>query len=106
MEETILALEKSGMERWRNGDPWGYIEMCTDDLFYVNPACTKPFYNLEDFKKYREPQRGKIRYQVSEFIDPKVVVAGDAAVLTYNYRGASVRLDGKIKHQTFWNTTE
>jgi ketosteroid isomerase-like protein len=105
MEATILALEKSGMERWRKGDPWGYIEMCAEDLLYVSPALTKPFYTLDDFKAYREPQRGKISYEISEFIDPKVVVVGDAALLTYNYNAASVTLHGKVKSQTLWNST-
>ncbi len=106
MEDTILALEKKGMERWRNGDPWGYIEICTEDLCYVSPVLTKPFYNLDDFKVYRAPQKGKIHYQVSEFIQPKVVIAGDGAVLTYNYRSAEIKPDKRIKTQTQWNATE
>ena len=27
MKETILSLEKGAMERWRNGDPWGFVEI-------------------------------------------------------------------------------
>ena len=26
MEEVILSMEKAAMERWRNGDPWGWTE--------------------------------------------------------------------------------
>jgi uncharacterized protein (TIGR02246 family) len=104
--ETILSLEKAAMERWRNGDPWGFVEICADDICYINPGLIKPILNLDEFKKFREPQRGTVHYQISEFIEPKVVLAGDAALLTYNYRSAETNPDGSIKTQTLWNTTE
>jgi hypothetical protein len=49
---------------------------------------------------------GKIFYQKSEFIAPKVVMTGDAALLTYNYRSTVFTADGKISAQTPWNATE
>ena len=32
MEETILSLEKQAMERWRHGDPWGFVEISAEDI--------------------------------------------------------------------------
>ncbi len=31
MEEIIMAMEHSAMERWRNGDPWRWSEI-SDEL--------------------------------------------------------------------------
>jgi ketosteroid isomerase-like protein len=105
MEETILSLEKGAMERWRQGDPWGWAEISSEDIIYVDPGLTKPIVGLEAYKAYLEQTEGKVHYQGSEFIDPQVTVVGDAAVLTYNYR-STVTEAGRITNQTLWNTTE
>lgn len=106
MKETILSLEKSAMERWRNGDPWGWVEISAEDVTYVDPSLTRPILGLEEYKAYLKQVEGKIRYQGSEFIDPKVAIVGDAAVLTYNYRSTTTTPEGRVTNQTLWNTTE
>lgn len=106
MKETILSLEKAAMERWRNGDPWGFVEISAEDLTYVDPGLTTPILGLEEFKAYMKQLEGKIRYQGSEFIDPRVLVAGDAAVLSYNYRSSVITPEGTTTSQTPWNATE
>jgi uncharacterized protein (TIGR02246 family) len=106
MEETILSLEKSAMERWRNGDPWGFVELCAEDMSYVDPVVTRPILGLAEFTAYMKRLEGEIHYQRSEFIDPKVVVVGDAAVLSYNYRSSVLTPEGTIVSQTPWNATE
>jgi uncharacterized protein (TIGR02246 family) len=106
MKETILSLEKSAMERWRNGDPWGFVEISAEDITYVDPGLTAPILGLEQFKAYMKQLEGKIRYQGSEFFDPRIVVAGDAAVLSYNYRSSVITPEGTTKNQTPWNATE
>jgi len=106
MKETILSLEKGAMERWRNGDPCGFVEISAEDMTYVDPGLTKPILGLEEFKPYMKQLEGKIRYQGSEFIAPKVVVVGDAAVLSYNYRSSVLTPEGTIIGQTPWNATE
>lgn len=106
MENTILPLEKSAMERWRSGDPMGFVEISTEDVLYVDPGLTKPVLNLEEYRSLMEQIIGKVNYQISEFIQPKVTVAGDAALLTYNYRSTATNPDGTVKSQNRWNTTE
>ena len=106
MEETILRLEQEAMERWRNGDPWGFVEISAEDIIYVDPGQTKPIIGLDEFRAYMKQAEGKICYQGSEFIDPRVVVAGDAAVLSYNYRSSVITPEGTIASQTPWNATE
>lgn len=106
MENLILSLENSAMERWRSGDPWGFVELSAEDILYVDPGLTRPILDLEAYRAYMEPARGKINYQISEFLQPRVVTAGDAALLSYNYRSTAVKPDGSIEWQNHWNATE
>ncbi len=106
MEETILALEQGAMERWREGDPWGWAEISAEDVTYIDPGLTSPIVGLAEYKAYLKQLEGKIYYQGSEFIEPKVVVVGDAAVLSYNYRSTVIAPDGSVAEQTPWNATE
>jgi len=106
MEDTILSLEKQAMERWRNGDPWGFVELSAEDINYVDPGLASPITGLEQYKSYMQQVQGKIHYQGSEFIDPKIVTVGGAAVLSYNYRSTDLSPDGTVRNQTPWNATE
>ena len=106
MEDTILSLEKAAMERWRNGDPWGFVEISAEDINYVDPGLTKPILGLDEYKAYMKQIEGQVHYQRSEFIDPKVVMVGEAAVLSYNYRSSVLSPQGAVISQTPWNSTE
>ena len=105
-ELTILTLEKQAMERWRNGDPGGFVELSGKDITYIDPGLTSPIVGLEQYTEFMKKIEGKIHYQGSEFIDPKVVVVGDAAVLSYNYRSTGFNEQGEVAFQTPWNVTE
>jgi len=106
MEDTILTLEKQAMERWRNGDPGGFVELSAEDISYVDPGQTRPILGLQEFKAYMWQFEKKVHYQRSEFIDPRVAGIGDAAVLSYNYRSSVLSAEGKVTNQTPWNATE
>jgi len=106
MEDTFLSLEQQAMERWRNGDPWGFVELSAADITYVDPGLAGPITGLEQYRAYMQQVEGKIHYQGSEFIDPKVVTIGDAAVLSYNYRSTELTPEGQVLNQTPWNATE
>jgi ketosteroid isomerase-like protein len=105
-EATILSLEQAAMERWRNGDPWGFVEISAEDICYVDPGLSRPIHGLEEYKAYMRQIEGKIHYQGSEFIDPRVVLVEDAAVLSYNYRSSALTEEGEILSQTPWNASE
>ena len=62
MKKTILSLEKGAMERWRNGDPWGWAEISAEDVTYVDPGLTRPIIGLEEYKAYLKQFEGNIRY--------------------------------------------
>jgi ketosteroid isomerase-like protein len=106
MKKTILSLEQGAIERWRNGDPWGWVEISAGEVICVDPGLTKPILGLEQYKAYLKQFEGKVRYQGSEFIDPQVVIAGDAAVLTYNYLSTTTTPQGVVADRTLWNATE
>jgi len=106
MTNEILSLEKSAMERWRNGDPMGFVELSAEDILYVDVGQTKPIQGLEALRAYMQKLEGMIHYQKSEFIAPKVVISGDAALLTYNYRSSVFSPEGAVISQTPWNATE
>ena len=106
MEETILSLEQAAMERWRNGDPLGWAEISAAEITYVDPGLTQPIFGIEAYKAYLKQIEGSIFTQGSEFIDPKVVVVGDAAVLTYNYRSTVTEPEATAASQILWNATE
>ncbi len=106
MKDKILSLEQGAMERWRRGDPWGWVEISADQVTYIDPNLTKPVIGLEDYKVYLKQAEGNINYQGSEFIDPRVEIIGDAAVLTYNYRSTATAPETGVINQLLWNTTE
>lgn len=106
MKKDILFLEEQAMERWRSGDPQGFVELGAEDISYIDPGLTAPIYGLEKNGAYMQQLEGKIRYQRSEFIEPRVTVSGDAALLTYNYRSSVLSLQGEVVSQTPWNATE
>ncbi len=106
MTHEILQLEKAAMERWRNGDPMGFVELSADDILYVDVGQTRPIQGLEPYRVYMQQLAGQIHYQKSEFIAPRIVVSGDAALLTYNYRSSVLSPEGAVISQTPWNATE
>jgi ketosteroid isomerase-like protein len=106
MEPIILSLEKSAMERWRNGDPMGFVEISAVDISYVDPGLTKPILGIEEYTSYMKQIEGKVHYDRSEFIGSRIVEVDDAALLTYNYRSSVLSPQGTVTSQTPWNSTE
>ncbi len=104
--EQLMALENGAMERWRNGDPMGWAAIAAPEVTYVDPGLTKPIVGIEEYARYLEGLKGKIVYDGSEFIRPKVAAYGDLAVLTYNYRSTTRAADGTNSQGPLWNTTE
>lgn len=106
MENEIFALEQNAMERWRRGDPLGWAEISAEDVIYIDPGLTQPIVGLEAYTAFLRGIVGQIHYQGSEFIEPRLELYGDAAVLSYNYRSTASGPDGMVLRQTPWNTTE
>ena len=98
---TIIRLERAALDRWGKGDPSGFLEICAPEVVYFDPSLDRRIDGLEALKRYYEPLRGKVFFDRFELLNPLVQVAGDAAVLTFNY--VSYGQGGK---QSPWNCTE
>jgi ketosteroid isomerase-like protein len=103
---AIFRLEDGAMEQWRRGNPRRWAEISADEISYVDPGLVAPIVGIEAYRKYVEPFIGKVHYDGSEYVKPRVALYGDLAVLTYNYHSLSKGKDGKPKRNSFWNTTE
>ncbi|MGO9095549.1 MAG: nuclear transport factor 2 family protein [Bryobacteraceae bacterium] len=97
---TILALERSAMDRWGNGDLGGFLEISDPAVTYFDPFQERRVDGLEELTRYYESLRGQVHIDRYEFLDPKVQVCGELAVLTYDFeswnQGAPAR----------WHSTE
>jgi uncharacterized protein (TIGR02246 family) len=101
----LMELENGAMERWRTGDPSGYLELMADEYSYFDPGVERRMDGRDAMAAYFEPIKDKIHYEGSEFLDPAVQTYGDAAVLSYNYVSSGVGEDG-LPWRTPWNVTE
>lgn len=104
--DQIFNLEDSAMEAWRQGNPMRWIEISADDVIYLDPGLTAPIVGKEAYTRYLEPARGKIYYDKSEYVNPKVALYGKTAILTYNYYSLKKNPGGQFERTSFWNTTE
>jgi len=104
--DKIFAIEDSAMEEWRKGNPLKWIEISAEDVIYIDPGLAAPIVGRKAYLDYLTPLKGKILYDGSEYVDPKVVINGDIAVLTYNYHSLNKDKAGRMQRSSFWNTTE
>lgn len=96
----IIAMERAALDRWGNGDPSGFLEICADDVVYFDPSIERRIDGLQQLTAYYEVARGKIRTDRYELLNPHVQLSGDIAVLTFNYVSWT---DDKTSR---WNCTE
>ncbi len=96
----ILALERAALDRWGQGDPSGFLEISAPEVVYFDPFQERRLNGLDELTALYESIRGQVSLDRYELLDPVVQVAGDAAVLTFNYVGYV----GDQVHR--WNCTE
>ena len=96
----IIALESAALERWGNGDPSGFLDICAPDVVYFDPYQEKRIDGLEALTHYYQSIWGMVDFERFELLNPLVQVGGNMAVLTFNF--VSYAGDGKSR----WNCTE
>ena len=104
--DKILKLEDSAMEEWRKGNPMKWIEISADEIIYIDPGLNAPIVGKTAYIQYLDPLKGKIIYDASEYVSPRVALYGNMAVLTYNYHSLKKDKNGRLHRSSFWNTTE
>jgi hypothetical protein len=90
-EQTIIAKEKAALDRWSQGDTYGYIELGADEITYFAEGSDTLIVGFEAFKAANEPLHGKFTIPRYEMIEPRVQLHGDVGVLTFvlnNYNDA------------------
>ena len=97
---TLVAMERSALERWRKGDPDGFLEISSADVSYFDPFTESRLDGLPALRGWYEQIRGKIQIEHFELIEPRVQAAGDVAVLTFRFHSRGS--EGEMQ----WNTTE
>lgn len=102
----ILRLESGAMERWRKGDPYGFLELSAPEVTYFDTKTAARLNGYGELKKEYDKRFGKIHYDVMEFIQPRVQVFDDMAVLFYQFLSTTLNPDGTIQSRTPWNCTE
>ena len=98
--KKIITLEKAALERWDNGDVYGFLKISASDVVYFDPMLNRHLYGLKQLTAYYKPLQGKIHVSNFEMIDPIVQSVDSMAVLNYNlksYKGKLIRR---------WNCTE
>ncbi|MGE5399317.1 MAG: YybH family protein [Ignavibacteriales bacterium] len=98
--EIIINLEKSALERWGKGDPSGFLEISAPEVVYFDPFTEFRIDGLEALKTCYEAIRGQIKADSFRLLNPKVQLADNVGVLTFNYLSTT---DGK---EDRWNCTE
>lgn len=96
----LIALESASLERWGNGDPSGFLEICAPDIVYFDPYQEMRIDGLEDLTEFYKSIWGQVYFDRFELLNPYVQADGKLAVLTFNY----VSYTGD--RTTRWNCTE
>ena len=100
LSAEIIAMEEAALTRWGNGDPSGFLEISAPDVVYFDPYIARRIDGLEALTEYYMGIRGQVRLDRFELVNPQVQVAGDMAVLTFNYVSYKDDQPGR------WNCTE
>ena len=98
--KTIITMESAALERWGNGDPSGFLEICAPDVVYFDPYQEMRIDGVEALTQFYKTIWGKIHIDRFELLNPFVQLGGELAVLTFNY----VSYTGDNERR--WNCTE
>lgn len=101
IDQEIIALERAALDRWCEGDPSGFLEICAPDVTYFDPFLPRRIDGLEALTSYYEQIRGQVSAPQREIVEPRVQHLGSAAILTFRF--VSRDLGGR-EHR--WNCTE
>ncbi|MEW6194914.1 MAG: nuclear transport factor 2 family protein [Bacteroidota bacterium] len=106
ISDKIISMERTALNRWGKGDPWGYLDIFADDVTYYNPFENSRIDGLDAMQKYYGEQAGQIFIDKYEMTNIKVQLYGDIAILSYNLFNFKKQSDGSLKESTRWNSTK
>jgi hypothetical protein len=98
--QTIVAMERQAMDGWRAGNPDEFLKISDPEITFFHSSLGVRLAGLEAVKALYEGYRGRPLFDRYEMVDPKVVVAGSMAVLTYGFTTQNGALTRR------WHATE
>ena len=104
--DAIVALERAALDRWGNGDPYGYLEIMAEDITYFDPMQDRRIDGLDAMRALLAPFTGKLRIDRYEMLHPLVQRDGGMAILTFNLVNYLSEPDGTETVLNRWNSTE
>lgn len=104
--DSIIDMEHAALERWRQGDPDGFLEIIADDYTYFDPFVNERVDGRDAIREIYESVRGQVSFSRFDLIDPRVQVAGDIGVLTFNFKSYGPDSTGAEVERSHWHTTE
>jgi ketosteroid isomerase-like protein len=107
VSKTLIELEKTYNERFRVGDPGGYLEGFADEVSYFDPILKDIVVGKEKTVAWLSSIYSNPNIVRSEYLNPQVHVgdSGDFAVMGYNLKTYVLDEDGKEKLLRAWNAT-
>lgn len=97
---AIIALERAALDRWGRGDPSGYLEISAPEVTYFDPYLPHRLDGHPALAEWYAPLTGTIHIDHDEMLNPRVQLAGEVAVLTFNLASSSGAMEMN------WNCTE
>jgi ketosteroid isomerase-like protein len=101
----ILMLERAALDRWGTGDPGGFLELYAADITYFDPLTAARIDGHQAMEDYYRPWVGKIQIPRYEMLNPRVIVDGNMALLTYNLVNYISDTNGLESVASRWNST-
>ena len=94
MAEELIALERSALDKWFNGDTSGYAALWSRRSFtYFDGVVAERVENHETIEAFLKMLDGKLFADSYDFRNPRVQTGNDMAVLTYQLFAKTTLLD-------------
>ena len=94
LAEELIALERSALDKWFNGDTSGYAALWSRRSFtYFDGVVAERVENHETIEAFLKMLDGKLFADSYEFRNPRVQTGNDMAVLTYQLFAKTTLLD-------------
>lgn len=93
--DEIIALERSALDKWSQGNTHGYIDIGAEDVtwFDFKPGAQPRIEGLDSVRNYIASFAGQIPLHTYDLVNPKVQVYGNTAILTFHWKASTT--DGK-----------
>ena len=94
LADHIISLEKTALEKWFKGDTSGYAELQSKKNFtYFDGVVSKRVDDYQTISDFLKTIEGKLFADKWDFVDPRVQIGKDMAVLTYQLFSKTSLLD-------------